>query len=97
MHQALTWSEYKKCNTLKYLIAISPDGLIIFISGGYEGRVSDAELFDKSGIMNVLPEKCAVIALYLNKYKLFSPKNLLNLFDHHLFQHNKNLQEKKYF
>jgi len=61
MHQALTWSEYKKCNTLKYLIAISPDELIIFISGGYGERVND-ELYDKSGIMNVLPEKYAVMA-----------------------------------
>jgi len=62
MHQALTCSEYKKCITLKYLMVISPDGLIIFISGEYGGRVNDAELFDKSRIMNVLPEKCAVMA-----------------------------------
>lgn len=41
LHQALTWSEYKKCNTLKYLICISPDGLITFISSGYGGRISD--------------------------------------------------------
>jgi len=58
----LTWSEYKKCNTLKYLICISPDGLITFISRGYGGRVSDVELFEQSGIMNVLPEKCALMA-----------------------------------
>lgn len=62
LHQALTWSEYKKCNTLKYLICITPDGLIIFISQGYGGRISDVELFEKSGIMDVLPERCALMA-----------------------------------
>lgn len=62
LHQALTWSEYKKCNTIKYLICISPDGLITFISEGYGGRISDVELFDKSGIMDVLPDKCALMA-----------------------------------
>ncbi|XP_011859108.1 PREDICTED: uncharacterized protein LOC105556620 [Vollenhovia emeryi] len=62
LHQALTWSEYKKCNTIKYLICISPDGFIIFISGGYGGRVSDVELFEKSVIMSILPEKSALMA-----------------------------------
>lgn len=62
LHQALTWSDYKKCNTLKYLIGISPDGLIVFISTGYGGRVSDVELFEKCLIMDVLPEKCELMA-----------------------------------
>ncbi|KAI4468059.1 thap domain protein [Holotrichia oblita] len=30
--QTLTWSEYKKCNTLKYLVSSTPDGFINFIS-----------------------------------------------------------------
>ncbi|KAJ8936147.1 hypothetical protein NQ314_012479 [Rhamnusium bicolor] len=41
LHQALTWSDYKKCNTVKYLISATPDGFINFISCGYGGRVSD--------------------------------------------------------
>lgn len=52
----------KKCNTLKYLICISPDGTIIFISSEYGGRTSDTELFEKCNIMVVLPEKCALMA-----------------------------------
>ena len=39
--QALTWSEYKKCKTMKYLISCSPDGAVNFISTGYGGRTSD--------------------------------------------------------
>jgi len=39
--QALTWSEYKKCNTLKYLISSTPDGFIRFISDGFNGRCTE--------------------------------------------------------
>ncbi|GBP12701.1 hypothetical protein EVAR_10341_1 [Eumeta japonica] len=41
VHQALTWSDYKKANTLKYLISSTPDDLVNFISPGYGGRTSD--------------------------------------------------------
>ncbi|KAJ8665820.1 hypothetical protein QAD02_007482 [Eretmocerus hayati] len=58
----LTWSEYKKCNTIKYIIACMRDGLIVFISKGYEGRISDMTLFETCGIMKILPEGCAVMA-----------------------------------
>lgn len=36
-HQALTWSQYKSCNTYKYLVSIASDGLINFISDSYGG------------------------------------------------------------
>ena len=35
LHQSLTWSEYKKCNIIKYLLCITPDGLVIFVSEGF--------------------------------------------------------------
>lgn len=60
--QALTWSEYKKCNTVKYLISTTPDGLINFVSKGYGGRTSDAVIFENSGFLNKLPESSAVMA-----------------------------------
>ncbi|XP_026482419.1 uncharacterized protein LOC113389612 [Ctenocephalides felis] len=60
-HQ-LTWSEYKKCNTLKYLISCTPDGFINFISKGFGGRISDELLFQESEIVEELPEGCAVTA-----------------------------------
>lgn len=41
LHQALTWSDYKKCNTAKYLIAVTPDGIAIHISKGACGRGTD--------------------------------------------------------
>ncbi|XP_050516922.1 uncharacterized protein LOC126891703 isoform X1 [Diabrotica virgifera virgifera] len=60
--QSLTWSEYKKFNTLKYLIACTPDGIINFISTAFGGRTSDAVILEHSGFLNVLPPKVAVMA-----------------------------------
>lgn len=44
--QSLTWSEYKKCNRLKYLISSTPDGFINFVSG-FNGRCSDVLIVKK--------------------------------------------------
>ncbi|KYN10865.1 hypothetical protein ALC57_16992, partial [Trachymyrmex cornetzi] len=62
VNQTLTWSEYKKCNTIKYLISCGLDGFINFISTGYGGRISDVLLFEKCDILDKLPEKCGVMA-----------------------------------
>ena len=40
--RAETWSKYKHHNTVKYLIGITPQGAISFLSCGYGGRVSDS-------------------------------------------------------
>ena len=39
--KSCTWSQYKYYNTAKYLIAITPQGIVSFISNGWGGRVSD--------------------------------------------------------
>ncbi|KAK5650156.1 hypothetical protein RI129_001185 [Pyrocoelia pectoralis] len=62
LQQSLTWSEYKKCNTVKYLISSTPDGLINFISVGYGGRVSDAALFEDCKFLDILPDHSTVMA-----------------------------------
>ena len=54
--QSATWSEYKHGNTLKYIVVCPPDGLIVFVSKGYEGRVSDVALFGDSKVMDILPK-----------------------------------------
>ncbi|KAK5647949.1 hypothetical protein RI129_002841 [Pyrocoelia pectoralis] len=60
--QSLTWSEYKKCNTLKYLISCTPDGIVNFISTGYGGRTSDAVIVENCGLLEVLPPGVAIMA-----------------------------------
>ena len=46
--QATTWSDYQKHNTVKYLVAISPSGYIIFLCDGYGGRTTDQHIFQDS-------------------------------------------------
>ncbi|KAJ8677817.1 hypothetical protein QAD02_013604 [Eretmocerus hayati] len=62
VHQALTWSDYKKCNTLKFLMVCTPDGTVILVSEAFGGRISDCELFEQSGMLGRLPDNCAVMA-----------------------------------
>ena len=60
VQQSLTWSEYKKCNTINYLISSTPDDFINFISSGYGGRTNDAAIFEDCGYLNILPASCVV-------------------------------------
>lgn len=62
LYQALTWSEYKKCNTIKYLISSTPDGMVNFISEGFGGRTTDATIVEKSQYLNILSPKSEVMA-----------------------------------
>lgn len=56
------YSNYKKHETIKYMIAIHPDGNIAFISSGYNGRISDKEIFKKSGILDHIVEDDIILA-----------------------------------
>ena len=49
-----TFSSYKHHNTVKYLIGITPQGTVCFISDGWGGRVSDKHLTENSGLLNKL-------------------------------------------
>lgn len=57
-----TSREYKKCNTLKYLIYITPHGFINFISIGFGGWISDKSILEKSGYLEAIPRNIAVMA-----------------------------------
>ena len=52
--QASTWSDYKKHNTFKFLIAIAPSGYITYISDCYGGRATDQFICQNSGFYNLL-------------------------------------------
>ena len=55
--RAMTWSNYKHHNTIKFLIGVTHQGSVWFISKAWEGRVSDKHLTENSGILNnLLPD-----------------------------------------
>lgn len=62
IHQALTWSEYKKTNTIKYLISSTPDGLVNYISPGYTGRISDVLLVENCNFLDGLEPGTHILA-----------------------------------
>lgn len=51
---AATYSVYKSHTTIKYLVGVTPDGYVGFISKGYGGRISDVDLTKESGLLDLL-------------------------------------------
>ena len=60
--RAQTYSSYKHHNTVKYLIGITPQGTVSFISDGWGGRVSDKHLTENCGLLNYLIPGDTVLA-----------------------------------
>ena len=52
--QATLWSDYKQHCTVKFLVAITPNGLICWLSPAYGGRASDVHIVRDSGFLRVL-------------------------------------------
>ena len=54
--RAQTFSSYKHHNTLKYLIGVTPQGTVSFISDGWGGRASDKYITEHSTLLsNLIP------------------------------------------
>ena len=63
MHlQSSTWSQYKHHNTVKLLVACTPNGAtyICFTSPVYVGSVSDKQLTQNSSFLDALKDKPGV-------------------------------------
>jgi DDE superfamily endonuclease len=60
--QSETWSAYKHGNTAKYLISLTPQGMISFISVGYGGCGSDKFLTKDCGLLKDLQPGDVVLA-----------------------------------
>ena len=60
--QAATYSNYKKHNTAKVLIAVSPTGSIAYISKAWGGRVSDKAITQNCGFLDKLEHGDLVLA-----------------------------------
>lgn len=62
LHQALTWSEYKKGNTIKYLISCTPNGLVNYVSQGFGGRTSDITIVENCNFLDGLQLGTCILA-----------------------------------
>ncbi len=52
--RAQVWSNYKHHSTLKFLIGITPQGTISYVSSCVGGRMSDKEIVESSSLLNYL-------------------------------------------
>ena len=63
LRQAIaSFSKYKKGTTIKFLVAISASGAIVFVSYGYPGRITDPQITEACGIAELLSQGDAVLA-----------------------------------
>ena len=60
--RSVTWSNYKHHNTLKCLVAISPNGGIMFASRFYGGRTSDNVITCRSDFLDMLEPLDVILA-----------------------------------
>lgn len=55
--QSSTWSQYKHHNTVKFLVACTPNGAISYVSPVHVGTISDVELTRVCGFLTKLEDK----------------------------------------
>ena len=60
--QALTWSNYKHHQTVKFLVSIIPNGFFNFVSKAWGGRASDPHITRHSGFLDIVEIHDAVMA-----------------------------------
>ena len=76
-HQSNLYSSYKHHHTFKCLLAVAPNGTIVYVSNVYEGSMSDVKLFEDCGILEklhpgdmLLVNRGFTIQELLNPYKV---------------------------
>ncbi|KAE8743715.1 hypothetical protein FOCC_FOCC009666 [Frankliniella occidentalis] len=60
--QGNTFSNYKHRNTAKVLVATSCHGGVSYVSGAYEGRITDQEIVMQCGFLDILEKGDAIMA-----------------------------------
>lgn len=60
--RVLMYSSYKSHFTVKFLIAISPSGMITFVSNAYGGKATDGFISNDSGFLNLIEAGDQILA-----------------------------------
>ena len=60
--QCQDWSDYKSHCTFEFLVAITPNGAVSWISPAYGGRASDIHIVRESGFLDLLKPYDRIIA-----------------------------------
>ena len=60
--RAQTYSNYKKHNTVKYLIGITPQGSVTYLSKGWGSRASDVYITENCGLLQKLSPGDMILA-----------------------------------
>jgi hypothetical protein len=56
------YSSYVACHTYKFLVAVALSGHVVFVSDAYGGSVSDVDITEKCGFLNILEDGERVLA-----------------------------------
>lgn len=59
--RVMSYSHYKGCHTAKFLIGITPSGLISYVSPAYGGRATDKNIFSQENLILKLDPHDAVM------------------------------------
>ena len=59
--QRWTWSSYKHHNTLKYFVSVTPNSMVAFLSKAYPGAISDKEITNLSGFLDMVSPYCSIM------------------------------------
>ena len=52
--QGNAYSSYKGHTTFKFLVAVAPNGTIVYLSDAFQGSISDKEIVRQSGFLDYL-------------------------------------------